>query len=148
LHLVESSIQEKAAIVADDEKEAGLRMILNFGHTFGHALEKAFSFEKLKHGEAVILGMHCALIYNFKSGKMPEDEYATGMDLLNKITIPVDKTLLEQDQLHENMLHDKKVKDAKIRLILVDHIGSYRIEQNADAELILQTWETFIREQE
>lgn len=145
LHVVEQSIQEKAQVVAQDEKESGLRMILNFGHTFGHALEAELGYENLKHGEAVILGMQCALLYTKESGQMPVDDFETGMKLLKSVPVAVDKVKLSSDHLLEHMTRDKKVKDKNIRLVLTEQIGTYKMEEQADKDLIQKTWQNFIR---
>ncbi len=146
LHIVEKSIEDKATVVAQDEKEAGLRMTLNFGHTFGHALEAEFGYEDLKHGEAVILGMQCALSYSKASGQILEENFDTGMKLLKKVPVSLDRKNLKADNLLEHMVHDKKVKDKKIRLVLLKGIGECKIENQADKELILKIWDNFIKD--
>jgi len=125
--VLESS-RAKAMIVEQDEKEADKRMILNYGHTFGHALEAGFKFGGLKHGETVLLGMKAALAYEYNAGRMAESEYQRGINLLNRIPLEYDKTLIDGDRLVERMTLDKKVKDGKIRLILVNKIGTCRID--------------------
>lgn len=146
LHIVEKSIEDKASVVAQDERESGLRMILNFGHTFGHALEAEFGYEDLKHGEAVILGMQCALSYSKVSDQLLEDDFETGMKLLKSVPVLIDRNKLKAQHLFEHMVHDKKVKDKKIRLILLKGIGEYKLEDQADEELILKTWDNFIKD--
>ncbi len=133
VELVRVSAQEKARVVAQDEKEQNLRMILNFGHTFGHALEAEYGFGGLKHGEAVILGMQCALQYNYREGNMSQEAFERGMALLRRVPIRFDRSKLNPERLVWRMAHDKKVRDRKIRLVLVDRIGSYRIAE-ADSE--------------
>ncbi len=144
LHLVETSAREKAEIVAQDEKESNLRMILNFGHTFCHALEAEFNYEGLKHGEAVVLGMQCALLYAKEAGRMDAEEYEQGMALLKQIPVTLPKENLNPQTLLEHMTRDKKVRDRNIRLILVEEIGKYKIEPAADTEHIKKTWQKFI----
>ena len=130
--LVRISAAEKAAVVARDEREANLRMMLNFGHTFGHALEAEFSFGGLKHGEAVILGMQCALYYNYRQGAMREEDYRRGMALLRRVPVAFDRTKINPAKLVERMVWDKKVHDGRIRLVLTDKIGSWRIARVDD----------------
>jgi len=146
LHIVEKSIEDKASVVAQDEKESGLRMILNFGHTFAHALEAEFGYEDLKHGEAVILGMQCALNFSKASGQMLQDDFDTGMKLLKRVPIRIDREKLRAEYLLEQMTHDKKVKDKQTRLVLLRGIGKYKIEDRADSQLILKTWKAFIED--
>lgn len=141
LYLVKISAAEKARIVEQDEKEHNLRMILNFGHTFGHALEAVFSFSGLKHGEAVMLGMKCALAYSAQRGCLSAEEFQRGIGILNRVPISYDKRWLNMDRLTDQMRLDKKIKDKKIRLILINRIGGYEIESSADWDGIRKAWE-------
>jgi len=123
--LVSISAQQKAEIVSQDEKEMGIRAILNFGHTFGHALEKLFKYDKLKHGQAVLLGMKCAL-YTSNNLKYITDEKANKINaLINRFEINLPQKLSESNisELLNLMQYDKKVKDEKINFILIKEIG-------------------------
>jgi 3-dehydroquinate synthase len=144
LHLVKVCSKQKAAIVEQDEKEGGLRMILNFGHTFGHALEAEFGYQKLKHGEAVILGMKCALNYAQLIKKMSIENYKRAISLLDRVPISYDKSKIKTDKLLERMYVDKKVVNENIRLILIDKIGSCKIEKGSDPALIKKAFEVLI----
>jgi len=146
LYLVEVSAREKAEVVRKDEKEAGLRMALNFGHTFGHALERAFEYSGIKHGEAVILGMQCALIYAHDENCITGAEYKAGINLLQKVPVKIKKNNLAPGRLLKYMTLDKKVKDQKIRLVLLEKIGSYSIKPDSSADKIIKTWKKFIAE--
>ncbi|HES59458.1 MAG TPA: 3-dehydroquinate synthase, partial [Caldithrix sp.] len=126
--LVKISAAEKANIVMQDEKEKNLRMVLNFGHTFGHALEADFKFGEMKHGEAVILGMKCAMQYALDQNMLDNGIFHKGIDLLNRIPIQYDPAMIELPKLVERMTIDKKVKDGRIRLVLSPDIGKYRFE--------------------
>ena len=125
-YLVEISAREKARIVAEDEREKNLRMVLNFGHTFGHALEAEFAFGKLKHGEAVILGMKCALNYALNQNILSYEDSTRMMRLLDRVPIAIDLSQINPAKLVVRMTIDKKVKDGKIRLVLTEGIGLYR----------------------
>ena len=144
LHLVKISAREKARVVARDELEKNLRMILNFGHTFGHALETNLDYKGLKHGEAVILGMECALIYALDKKYISRQEFSEGRALLKRVPVGIEKNKLEPGRLLEIMKRDKKVKDEKIRLILVNEIGKYLIDQEADMDMIEASLRKFI----
>jgi 3-dehydroquinate synthase len=144
LELVKASAAIKADVVRQDEREQNLRMILNFGHTFGHALEAESHFSTIKHGEAVILGMQCALEYTRLSGLLGENVYQRGMRLLKRVPVPYDGSELHISRLVERMTLDKKVKDKKIRLVLIDDIGSYRIETVADIDTLEKAWKILI----
>ncbi len=135
-HLVKVSAAEKAAVVEKDEKEQNLRMILNFGHTFGHALEAEYQFASLKHGEAVILGMKCALFYAVNKNYISQDDYQRGVNLLRRVPVALDKAMFNEQRLLERMTLDKKVQNDRIRLILLEKIGKHRIESEAETELL------------
>lgn len=139
-HLVYVSAAQKAAVVSRDERESNLRMILNFGHTFGHALEAEFGYSDLKHGEAVILGMKCALHYSNAEGELPSSLFLRGMELLNRVPINIDKSRLDTDKLINRMYLDKKVSAKQIRVILLDKIGSYIIKNATDTDKIRQAF--------
>ncbi len=140
-HLITYSAAEKARVVAEDEKEAGLRMVLNFGHTFAHALEAEYKFGELKHGEAVILGMKCALSYAAEAGTLTSADFQRGLDLLNRIPISYDKSRLEIKRLIERMTLDKKVKDGQIRLVLSDRPGHFYLENQAEVRRLETAWQ-------
>ena len=140
--LVTISAQHKANIVAQDEKEMGIRAILNFGHTFGHALEKFYKYENLKHGQAVLLGMKCA-IYASQKLKLVNESFANKtIEFINRFNVN-----LPQDLSHENisdmlkyMQHDKKVKNGKINFILLKNIGDVFKTAIADENIIREAF--------
>jgi 3-dehydroquinate synthase len=140
-YLVQLSASQKAKVVARDEKEGGLRMILNFGHTFGHALEAEFGYGQLKHGEAVILGMKCALKYSKDIKILNDQDYIRGMDLLNRVPLKYDMRQIAIDKLVERMFQDKKVTNKNIRLILVEKIGSFVIKEQSDISFIKKAFD-------
>ncbi|RQV96171.1 MAG: 3-dehydroquinate synthase [Calditrichaeota bacterium] len=139
--MAEISAAAKADVVTQDEKEQNLRMILNYGHTFGHALETDLKFGTLKHGEAVILGIKCALQYQRLENSLSEEDYELGMRVLNRIPVFYDRSSINPEKLADRMLLDKKVKDGKIRLILLEKIGQYRIEPNGNREKIIKAFD-------
>ena len=140
-HLIRKSAQIKANIVMQDEKEANLRMVLNFGHTFGHALEADYQFSTLKHGEAVALGMKCALHFARLQGFLNKANYDRGLQLLNRMPIPFDAQQLNRERLVERMTLDKKVKGGKIRLVLIKAIGQHFFHTVEDVSLLKKAFE-------
>ncbi len=138
--LVLISAGEKAKVVMRDERESRLRMVLNFGHTFGHALETEYHFSEIKHGEAVILGMKCALEFAADSGFLSKQEQRRGMALLNRVPVKFDSSAVNPDRLVERMTLDKKVKDGKIRLVLIEQIGKYFFHSVEDKNLLKQAF--------
>jgi 3-dehydroquinate synthase len=122
--VIARSCEIKAEVVTADERESGLRRILNFGHTVGHALEAVTAYRRLKHGEAVGYGMKCASMIAEKAGIIPRAEaeaIRVGVDDLGPL--PRVGDLKVQDVIAA-MMHDKKVAQGKLPLILPTKIGS------------------------
>ncbi len=117
----------KAAVVAADEREQGLRAILNYGHTVGHALEAVTGYARFTHGEAVMLGMLAAGRIAVSRGFMPEDEFGRQNRLLFRTGINGSVEGLDPAALYDAMTRDKKVAGGKIRFVLPDSIGAVRI---------------------
>jgi 3-dehydroquinate synthase len=128
-HAVLTSCAMKAEIVAGDEREEGDRALLNFGHTFGHALETETGFSsRLLHGEAVALGMVLAFDFAVKLGLGSAQDAGRVRQHLAKIGLPTDLAAIglagiPADRLIAHMGKDKKVRDGRIALILPRHIG-------------------------
>lgn len=116
--IIEISLQLKAAVVNKDEKEQGLRKILNFGHTYGHAVEKITNYKKYTHGEAVVFGMIYAFDLAFKNGLISNDYHNESIELINKYLIIKKIPSFNKNKISEIMNSDKKVKDGKIQFIL------------------------------
>lgn len=116
---IRRSIQVKARVVAEDEKEtSGVRALLNFGHTFAHALERYFDFREVLHGEAVWWGMHCAIECSKKAGLLgceADGDYDSIRMLIPRPQLP-EKPMVER--LYEMMFTDKKVVGGQLRLVL------------------------------
>ena len=128
----------KVAVVSEDEREASRRMILNFGHTFGHAIERVAGYGRFTHGEAVAIGMRAALkVSQLLNPSLPMDEL---LDLVNKL--PVRHTLegLDLGKLHRAMNRDKKVHAGQIRLVLLKAPGKAYVTGHASAEQIDTGW--------
>jgi 3-dehydroquinate synthase len=123
------SCAAKAAIVASDERESGERALLNFGHTFGHALEAAMGFgEKLLHGEGVALGMLLAFDLSVQLGFCEKAAAARVRRHIEAMGLPTDLTRMMSEEVSAEMLighmhKDKKVKDGRITFILAHAIG-------------------------
>jgi 3-dehydroquinate synthase len=121
---IERSCSNKARIVAEDEREGGIRAILNFGHTFGHAIETAQGYGEWLHGEAVAAGMVLALQLSVRRGWVPETELAELKALLQSLHLPVDPPVgMSPGTFLELMQRDKKVLDGRLRLVLLRAIG-------------------------
>jgi len=122
---IRRSIAIKAGIVEQDEHETtGKRMLLNFGHTFGHALEKHFGFEKLNHGEAVWRGMACACELGKILKTIPASDLPAYNTLLQVMPKPKLRGTPSADDLYFAMLFDKKVSGGKIRFVVPAKAGT------------------------
>ncbi len=129
-HITES-VKVKARIVESDERESGLRKLLNFGHTWGHAVEKSTG---MPHGKAVSIGMEMACRLSMKKGFISSDTYLRITNLLKSFGLPI-RTNLNFKTVFEAMLKDKKRNSNSIDFILIKDIGSPVIEKISIAEL-------------
>jgi len=144
------SCQNKADIVALDEREGGVRALLNLGHTFGHALEAQIGFEdKLKHGEAVAIGMMMALELSVRLAMASEIDRDRLRDHLKTVGLPVDLKGLAggnwtADALLDHMGRDKKTQDGKLTFILARAIGNSFVANDVDHDAVKGVLEGFI----
>ncbi|MCY4361584.1 MAG: 3-dehydroquinate synthase [Gammaproteobacteria bacterium] len=123
-HAIEVSCRNKAAIVSRDEREAGLRAILNLGHTFGHAIETALNYETWLHGEAVAAGMSMAAHLSARTTGFPESDVRRVNALLEKTGLPVTlPETMRREHLRELMAVDKKTRHGRLHLVLLREIG-------------------------
>lgn len=134
---VERSCAMKAAIVAADERESGERALLNFGHTFGHALEAASGYsDRLLHGEAVSAGMALAFDYSAARGLCAAEDAVRFKHHLRAAGLPASLADIgggfRADDLIDLMMQDKKTESGRLTLILVRGIGAAFIEKAAD----------------
>ena len=147
---VRRSCANKAEIVVADEREQGLRALLNLGHTFGHALEAQIGFEdKLKHGEAVSIGMIMALELSVRLAMASETDRDSLCDHLKTVGLPVDLTGLAggnwtADALLDHMGRDKKTQDGKLTFILARAIGNSFVANDVDHDAVKGVLEGFI----
>ena len=136
IYIINKSLELKSRIVEIDETEQGDRALLNFGHTFGHALESYFDYsEKLLHGEAVSLGMLLAAHFSMEEGYLSENKLKDIKDHLNNMKLPTVTTQIHNGKIDVVKLlsfikQDKKVVGDNINLILLKDIGNGFIERN------------------
>jgi len=137
------SCQNKARVVELDEREGGLRAILNLGHTFGHAIETTMGYGKWLHGEAVAAGMVMAIDLSIREGSIDEQVRQRGVALLKQAALPVNPPPeMTVEQFLEAMAIDKKNVDGKIKLILLRALGEAFITDQYSHEKLLQTLTT------
>lgn len=129
---VRRSCEIKAAVVGADEREGGVRAILNFGHTFGHALEAGLGYGRLLHGEAVALGMIMALELSVGELGLSRDEVPRLKALLQRAGLPVQAPPLAREEFMRLMRGDKKSAAGQIRYVLVPQIGQATMHAATD----------------
>lgn len=145
--VVEVNCRIKAAVVSADEREAGLRAILNMGHTVGHAVEAAMGYGTLLHGEAVSIGMVAALRIAQQVGVLQEPDLETRLlNLLTRLGLPVRlPQSLVPDALTPLMMRDKKVKNGRIRWVLPVRSGEVTISSAVPMEVVHRVLEEMRR---
>jgi len=133
--VIEKNCQIKSEIVAIDEREAGLREILNFGHTIGHAVESEVDFSML-HGECVSIGMAGITNAAVRMGMLSTNDFNRIISLLQRLELPVIYKGLDSDEIYSLMHLDKKVKKGRINYIVPVKIGEVRITSDIDENII------------
>ncbi|MBO5792011.1 MAG: 3-dehydroquinate synthase [Lentisphaeria bacterium] len=141
VELIKRCCQLKAQVVESDEKENGLRAILNYGHTFGHAVEQKSLFS-IPHGAAVAIGMNAAGILAAELGMWSSSEAERQLELLKKLRLPVTVPAeFAPAELLEIMRSDKKNDSSGIRLVLPEKIGSAKTVSGIPEKMMLKAWE-------
>ena len=134
------SCQIKARVVEQDERESGLRAILNLGHTFGHAIETVMGYGNWLHGEAVAAGMVMAIDLSIRQGWIDESVRERSIALLQKADLPIaPPTGISAEQFLQVMAIDKKTIDGNITLVLLRALGEACISNDYDHGKLLQT---------
>jgi 3-dehydroquinate synthase len=123
-HAVLRSVAIKAEIVGRDERETGERALLNFGHTFGHAIETGLGYGSWLHGEAVAAGMVMAADLSRQLGYLSEPDVRRVHAILQRAGLPVAAKGVTPQRLRELMALDKKVKQGRVRFVLLERMGS------------------------
>lgn len=127
--LITQSVAVKAKIVSEDEKEQGLRAILNYGHTIGHALEAVTSYQRLRHGEAVALGMLAAAKLAHQLGYISAELVELHYELIKKAGLPTNwPDGISKDEVLKRLFYDKKRLANKHRFILLKNLGQPEVE--------------------
>lgn len=143
VELVERNVRIKAAVVMEDEKEAGVRAHLNFGHTFAHAIEAGTEYGRYLHGEAVSLGMVAATRLAVEQGRCDAGLADKLVALLEKIGLPTKAhDLPATDKLMVIMRSDKKVADGRVRLVLPDKLGAVSIVGDTPDAAVDKAWDS------
>jgi 3-dehydroquinate synthase len=132
-HIITSSCRLKADIVEKDEREeTGLRSVLNYGHTFCHAIEAVAGYGEFLHGEAVSIGMLCASRLAERLGRVDRTLTQRQHDLLKALGLPVDFPPLDHATILDAMSRDKKVENGKLRFVLPTRLGHVELVGDVD----------------
>ena len=130
-YAIHCSCADKAKVVEQDEKESGIRAILNLGHTFGHAIETHMGYGEWLHGEAVAVGIVMAARFSERLGYISQENVQAITRLLEKAKLPViPPREMKPDDFLQHMAVDKKVVDGRIRLVLLKAIGDAVVEDS------------------
>jgi len=135
IYAISRSCEIKAQIVQEDERESGRRALLNFGHTFGHAIEKSLGFGEWLHGEAVAAGMMMAT----RMSGIDAAEQDRLQSILDAAGLPVVPPRVGSAQLHELMYLDKKVQANKLRVVLLRSLGNAFVTANYSDDALRET---------
>jgi len=126
----------KAEIVSQDEKESGIRTILNYGHTIGHGLESAGRYKLLKHGEAVLLGIIGEAFIAKEMNLLNVDSYERIVSLVRRLPMKIELSLLKMADIMDAIGRDKKRVAKKLRLVLPVKIGKVKVVDDVEPVLI------------
>ncbi len=126
----------KASVVKLDERENGLRKILNFGHTFAHAFERELK-NKIRHGEAVIAGVTCALLLSHEKNLIQNEKLKDFLKLPLKLNLNPHLRTVTAEKIYQNMFADKKTRNQKLKLVLLRDIGEVVIDVTPTKKEIL-----------
>ena len=135
-HVVKRSCELKAQVVAADERESGLRRILNFGHTAAHAIEEETAYKKFRHGEAVAIGMVGAARISCELGKTSAANVARLENLLRRFGMLTNCAGLDADKLYRVTFRDKKTVGGVVNWVLMRDFGDVEICGDVSASVV------------
>jgi len=139
-YIIRRSCEIKADVVSEDEREAGLRAILNFGHTIGHAVETLTGYTEYLHGEAVAIGMCCEALLSEEAGIARQGTAGRIRSVVEAYGLPVDLPAgLEPGRIMDTMVIDKKAVEGRLTFVLPEEVGSVRILDDLPADIVLRT---------
>ena len=133
---IKRSIEIKASVVSRDEKEHGLRSVLNYGHTFAHVIENFTSYSTYLHGEAVAIGINMANKLSVKLSLMDSSDEKRVSRLLQSYALPIDFEIEDPQKFYNAFFLDKKSSNSKIKFILAKGIGDYEIKTDIDKTVL------------
>ncbi len=134
--VIARSCQIKADVVQKDEREAGLRAILNYGHTIGHAIEGACRYKRYVHGEAIAIGMACAAAISHRMSHCSKECEERQTALLQEAGLPVHARWAQPREVYKNLFGDKKARGGVLRFVLSRRIGEVFVSDKVGESLI------------
>jgi len=140
---IQRSVELKAWVVNQDEKEAGIRAILNYGHTFAHVVENETEYKKYLHGEAVAIGIVMANELAFELGLFSKGEIRRVKEFLVKHNLPIDYDIKDFEAFYDKFFLDKKSSNDKIKFILPKGIGSFEMRDNVEKDTVIKVLKQF-----
>ncbi len=143
LEAIKRSVQLKADVVAKDEKEQGIRAVLNYGHTFAHVIESETKYRKYLHGEAVAIGINMANRLALSLGLIDESEVDRVALLLNRYNLPLKYNIKDIDSFYEGFFLDKKTFQSKIKFILPKGLGNFEVTDTISKKVVLSILQEF-----
>ncbi|HWB83310.1 MAG TPA: 3-dehydroquinate synthase [Bryobacteraceae bacterium] len=140
--IISDSVRMKAEVVSADEREGDLRRILNFGHTFGHALEAETEYTRFLHGEAVEFGMRAAIHLGETTGSLKHGDGAAMLETLRLYGPIPPLNGIQAERLLRRLVHDKKTVQGKVHFVLPVRIGEVKVISGIDEKLVLDAIRT------
>ena len=130
--MIRQSVANKAKIVSADEREAGIRALLNFGHSFAHALETLTAYSRFLHGEAVAIGMVMAANFAVADDELSAEAAQRQRQLLIALGLPTSISGIDPDEIVALMARDKKADRGELRLVIPRAIGQVEVRPVTD----------------
>ena len=140
---IERSVELKAEVVNLDEKESGIRAVLNYGHTFGHVIENETKYTQYVHGEAVAIGMMMANALAVELGMMSQDEMDLVEAFLRKHNLPTTYEIKSIDAFYDKFFLDKKAANNKLKFILPQNIGGHEMRDDVSEATLKKVLKAF-----
>jgi len=144
---IRRSVELKAWVVNQDEKEAGIRAVLNYGHTFGHVVENETHYTTYLHGEAVAIGMVMANELAIELGMFSREEAHQVKRLLEEASLPTDYKINDVDDFYDHFFLDKKSAKGSIKFILPQGMGDHKIVSDIDESVVKKVLRRFGEEE-
>ena len=139
------SVIFKSSIVQEDEREGGIRAILNFGHTIGHAIESLMGYKNISHGQAVAVGMRAEMNISEAQGLLPESDMRRAHDLFNAYGLSETMLSLDPDDIIEHLKFDKKITSGRSNFVLLNGIGNALINQHVEDGTVREVLSRFCK---